>query len=150
MTPMTKPQTGWRRTKAARSAWQRTRAVHLAVYPECRVCGTEDDVVVHHLRYRGRRGESERPGDLMTLCRWHHDDLHRRYKRGMSLVDHSLDYVTTGRLIEAAIGYERTSPDVPVVDVPGSAAQSPQKRPAGPRRTAAAAGPHRATRGLAR
>lgn len=46
-------------------------------YPECRVCGTRDDVVVHHLRYRGARGYSELPGDLITLCATHHNSLHR-------------------------------------------------------------------------
>lgn len=68
------------------------RANHLLTYPECRVCGTTDDPCVHHLRYRGSRGQSELPGDLMTLCKEHHDDLHRTHKGG-SLVVHSLAYI---------------------------------------------------------
>lgn len=73
-------------------AWQKMRDTHLLTYPECRGCGTLDDVVVHHLRYRGKRGQSERPGDLMTLCRTHHDDYHRRYKLE-GLIANSLAYV---------------------------------------------------------
>lgn len=61
--------------------WLDMRKVHLRTYPECRACGTRDEVVVHHLRYRGRRGLSEKPGDLVTLCRTHHNDLHRRHGR---------------------------------------------------------------------
>jgi len=61
-------------------------------YPECRACGTREDVVVHHLRYRGKRGESEKPGDLMTLCAYHHNEYHRLH--GMvGLVENSIAYV---------------------------------------------------------
>lgn len=70
-TPMKRPLPAtWRE-------WKAMRLKHLAVYPECRICGTETDVVVHHVRYRGPRGKSERPGDLVTLCANHHNDLHR-------------------------------------------------------------------------
>lgn len=58
--------------------WRKMKGWHLALYPECRACGTEERVVVHHVRYRGQRGRSERPGDLLTLCAACHDDLHRR------------------------------------------------------------------------
>lgn len=60
-----------------RAAWKSMRKRHLALYPECRICADQDDVVVHHVRYRGSRGLSERPGDLLTLCRFHHDQLHK-------------------------------------------------------------------------
>lgn len=73
-------------------AWKRMRVVHLMTYPECRACGTRDEVVVHHIRYRGKRGESEQPGDLMTLCRFHHDDYHHRHRLN-ALVANSLAYV---------------------------------------------------------
>lgn len=53
------------------------RTNHLKTYPECRVCADRREVVVHHLRYRGKRGVSERPGDLVTLCKIHHDALHK-------------------------------------------------------------------------
>lgn len=81
-----------RRHRPINPAWQSLRKNHLLTYPECRACGTEEDVVVHHLRYRGPRGTSERPGDLMTLCVTHHDDLHRRCPTG-SLVGNTLAYV---------------------------------------------------------
>lgn len=73
----------------SREAWKKMRKCHLTTYPECRMCSDTDDVVVHHLRYRGRRGESERPGDLVTLCRGHHDALHRS---GSGLA-HSLAFI---------------------------------------------------------
>lgn len=72
--------------------WRAMRAQHLAVYPECRICGTEEDVVVHHIRYRGPRGTSERPGDLMTLCATHHDLLHRKLGT-TSKVRYQLEFV---------------------------------------------------------
>lgn len=82
--------------------WARMRKTHLLTYPECRACGTRDDVVVHHLRYRGPRGASELPGDLMTLCRVHHDDYHRSYGN-RDLIASSLAYVEMVAL-DLAIG----------------------------------------------
>ena len=69
-----------------------TRLNHLITFPECRACGSTRDVVVHHLRYRGKRGESEVPGDLVTLCSKHHDDFHRTYPKG-SLPKNTLAYI---------------------------------------------------------
>jgi hypothetical protein len=65
--------------------WRKTRSDHLRVYPECRICDVDVDVVVHHLRYRGRAGVSERPGDLVTLCSAHHEELHRTLGRTPAL-----------------------------------------------------------------
>lgn len=72
-------------------AWKKMRATHLLTYPECRACGTRENVIVHHLRYRGKRGESELPGDLMTLCAFHHDEYHHLHKL-RDLVKNSLAY----------------------------------------------------------
>jgi 5-methylcytosine-specific restriction endonuclease McrA len=74
--------------------WARTRRTHLMTYPECRACGTEDDVVVHHLRYKsGGRGTYERPGDLVTMCRSCHDDFHRHYPGSKGgLVEPTINY----------------------------------------------------------
>ncbi len=74
------------------SAWLKMRRNHLLTYPECRGCGTRDKVIVHHIRYRGKRGESEMPGDLMTLCAFHHDEYHHLYKL-QNLTANSLAYV---------------------------------------------------------
>lgn len=79
--------------KYATEGWRKMRARHLMTYPECRVCGDENDVAVHHLRYGAQKGTTEQPGDLMTLCRSHHDDLHRKHKKNESLIDHTLAYV---------------------------------------------------------
>lgn len=62
------------------------RTQHLMTYPECRVCEDDREVVVHHLRYRGQRGVSEQPGDLITLCTVHHDALHRIVGPGNAFV----------------------------------------------------------------
>lgn len=64
-------------------AWREMRTNHLLTYPECRACGyVAPNNHVHHLRYRGKRGLSERPGDLMTLCADCHNHLHRLHPRG--------------------------------------------------------------------
>lgn len=76
-----------------RAKWKKMRKDHLAVYPECRVCGTLNDVVVHHLRYRGKRGESERPGDLMTLCAEHHNALHATILPKRTSVHGTIEFV---------------------------------------------------------
>jgi hypothetical protein len=89
------------------------RANHLALYPECRICEDPNDVAVHHLRYRGKRGVDEKPGDLVTLCRFHHDEFHRIYgtagrHRG-SLVQKTIRYIAEKRAeIEAEL-LERTT-----------------------------------------
>lgn len=90
------PKRSSRRTKRKSSAWTEMRHNHLAVYPECRVCGATDAVVVHHLRYRGKRGESERPGDLITLCEFHHNELHRVVGSG-PLVEGTLNFLRLRR-----------------------------------------------------
>lgn len=69
--------------------------------PAC-LSNTAEDVVVHHLRYRGKLGEAERPGDLMTLCRTHHDDFHATYNR-RDLIANTLRYVEQVRLLEGAL-----------------------------------------------
>lgn len=88
------------RGKPKPSAWTLLRKQHLLVYPECRACGTTTRVVVHHLRYRGKRGESEQPGDLVTLCAYHHDQLHAQHGRTPA-VEKSLEYI---RLIQSIQG----------------------------------------------
>lgn len=82
-------------------AWQRTRRNHLLTYPECRVCGVEAPVVVHHIRYRGPRGTAEMSGDLVTLCEDHHNELHRTHGRQGSITDHSLAFIRS-RAIDLA------------------------------------------------
>jgi 5-methylcytosine-specific restriction endonuclease McrA len=94
----TVPMAYRRKPRANHHPWVQMRKQHLLTYPECRVCERTDDVVVHHLRYRGPRGESERPGDLMTLCVRHHDNFHRRYPTG-SLVQNTLTYVQDQRAL---------------------------------------------------
>lgn len=78
-----------------------TRKTHLALYPECRICEDPEDVHVHHLRYRGPRGLSEKPGDLVTLCAFHHNDFHRIYgtagRHKGSLVVNTISYIAEKR-----------------------------------------------------
>ena len=85
------------KAKYASDAWLLTRKNHLAVYPECRVCDLVDPSNhVHHLRYRGVRGESEKPGDLVTLCSKHHNELHATLDGG-SLVKHTIEFIRQRR-----------------------------------------------------
>lgn len=74
--------------------WRQLRKEHLMVYPECRVCGSTQRQVVHHLRYRpGGYGNSERPGDLVTLCEFHHNDFHKRLGRSGTGVQETIQYI---------------------------------------------------------
>lgn len=74
--------------------WRKTRAAHLRVYPECRICGVVNrSNHVHHMVYRGRRGKSERPGDLVTLCHDHHNQLHRLHRGGKADVKATLAFI---------------------------------------------------------
>lgn len=84
--------------------WSSTRKNHLLVYPECRVCGEIDPSNhVHHLRYRGVRGVSEKPGDLVTLCRDHHNELHATMNGG-SLVVHTVEFIRERSLDYLPVG----------------------------------------------
>lgn len=76
------------------------RREHLQTYPECRACDTTLEVVVHHLRYRGKRGLSERPGDLVTLCRRHHDQLHSELRPQSTSVRGTIEFVARVRLVD--------------------------------------------------
>lgn len=74
--------------------WRKMRAAHLALYPECRICGEIDKSNhVHHLVYRGKRGLLEKPGDVVTLCEFHHNKLHKYHKRGTNLNDFTLSFI---------------------------------------------------------
>lgn len=80
--------------------WKIMRIEHLRVYPECRVCYDENPSNhVHHLRYRGsvangNAGTFERPGDLVTLCKFHHDALHAQHKKqGGDLAKFTIEYI---------------------------------------------------------
>lgn len=72
--------------------WRSMRANHLLTFPECRACGSEEGVVVHHLRYRGKRGVSEKPGDLVTMCRDCHDEFHRSLGRSGTSVEATIAF----------------------------------------------------------
>ena len=92
------------------AAWFKLRRRHLAIYPECRACDSLADPCVHHLTYRGgKRGEKERPGDVMTLCRGCHDDLHRDFAqtgeapRSKRLHHFTIEWVETRQAQIAAI-----------------------------------------------
>lgn len=75
-----------------------SREIRLHV-DRCAICFGPGEVV-HHLRYRGKRGFSEHPQDLVVLCRRHHDDLHRRRFDGPTKF---IKYRDEVRLIEALL-----------------------------------------------
>lgn len=90
---MTKPGRGKRKYRR-NPAWATMRANHLLAYPECRHCGTvEPTMHVHHIRYRGKRGESELPGDLVTLCPDCHMNKLHGGKRGAVPVKDNLKFL---------------------------------------------------------
>lgn len=85
--------------------WMKTREAHLLTFPCCMVCETTEKLHVHHLRYRGKRGVSEKSGDLVTLCEFHHGQLHRELAKAghKTSVQGTLDFIARGRLIEALL-----------------------------------------------
>ena len=53
--------------------WPAVRRQHLKEQPECQVCGTTEDVDVHHLRPVHLHPELELdPSNLISLCTPHH------------------------------------------------------------------------------
>jgi ribosomal protein L32 len=90
-----------RKRRHPSNAWWQLRANHLAAYPECRVCGVVDHV--HHLCYRGQKGTSERPGDLITLCELDHNGLHHALgQRGLA-VPPQLEWIANARAVVQAL-----------------------------------------------
>ena len=58
--------------------WPRVRAAHLAANPTCAVCGTRENLEVHHIQPFHLFPELELdPGNLLTLCEspTHNDHL---------------------------------------------------------------------------
>lgn len=57
--------------------WKRVRTAYWAsgLEVECAVCGTGQEVELHHKSYRNLGRET--PADLVPLCRTHHGALHR-------------------------------------------------------------------------
>lgn len=103
-----------KRKPPTNEAWAKMRRDHLRVFPECRACGwVGDRMEVHHLRYRGRRGSSEQPGDLVTLCHQCHSDLHRKLRPHTTGVKRSLDFIDARRAARMFVGAGPVRPDRP-------------------------------------
>lgn len=74
---MSAPKRRRRRTGLANDKrWPHLSRTLRSITDHCVVCLSGDRLVVHHLRYRGRRGAHERPEDLVVLCVECHDALH--------------------------------------------------------------------------
>lgn len=54
--------------------WANKRRAYLRRYPKCEVCGTTEDLRVHHKTYANLGQEPDR--DLVTLCKQHHGLIH--------------------------------------------------------------------------
>lgn len=78
--------------------WYKKRAQYFATpgLPKtCLVCGVRE-VDLHHLTYERFRKEEMK--DLVPLCRPHHQELHRSWKkREVGLARHSADYIRRAR-----------------------------------------------------
>lgn len=62
--------------------WARARKMHLARYPLCEMClasgKTEPADMVHHIQHLTDGGARLDPANLMSLCREHHESVHKR------------------------------------------------------------------------
>jgi len=58
---------------ARTACWTKARAAHLAKHPRCEVCGTANDIEVHHVVPFAERPDLEcDAANLITLCRRDH------------------------------------------------------------------------------
>jgi len=49
--------------------WKRIRSEHLKKFPECAVCGSEDNVVPHHIiPFHADKSQELNPENLISLC----------------------------------------------------------------------------------
>jgi len=68
--------------------WKQQKAKFLSGNPRCARCGRTTRLVLHHLRYEDKDGESilgrETKDDLVVLCWDCHNGLHKKYGRGAS------------------------------------------------------------------
>lgn len=63
--------------------WAKVARKHKQREPQCRVCGTEDDLQVDHITEVTDGGSLYDAANLQTLCETHHDEktaLHRRLR----------------------------------------------------------------------
>lgn len=64
----------------ATEEWRATARRAKKRHPRCWVCQSRGRLEVHHLTYE--RVQEERDGDLVVLCRVHHDQVHELSKIG--------------------------------------------------------------------
>ena len=64
-------------TPKVTSEWTKSRKMVVKLDGgACRVCGTRDNLHVHHIRYRGQPGGTDEVDNLITLCLEHHALVH--------------------------------------------------------------------------
>lgn len=77
---------GSARERGYDSRWREVRAMKLKRDPLCEEClyenRTKPAVLVHHVVAIADGGEALDMGNLMSVCRWHHDQLHSGAARG--------------------------------------------------------------------
>lgn len=70
--------------------WLSVRSRHIRTFGrDCVVCGSTEGTQVHHLVHRGFG--NERPNDLVSVCREHHEQFHTEYGRGRR--DYTGDFI---------------------------------------------------------
>lgn len=111
ITALDKPKKG-SATKARRARKRAADAIlarNAAIVRErdghrCRVCGSANELHVHHIRYRSQGGDHS-TSNLVTLCRWCHESVHAKTLRLSGDADGGLGWMSGS--IEAFDGLEQ-------------------------------------------
>lgn len=80
--------------RSRKRAADRVLSKHAATVRErdghrCRVCGSTNELHVHHIRYRSQGGDHS-PSNLVTLCRVCHEKVHAKTLRLMGNAEYGL------------------------------------------------------------
>lgn len=73
--------------------WRRRRKKHIKLTGGiCAVCGTKQNIHAHHSTY-DNVFTPEEINDLVSLCSFHHDELHKTHDKSKDLKLHTFEYI---------------------------------------------------------
>lgn len=62
--------------KSVKLKWQKKRAQKSIYWSKCNCCGTNENLILHHLRY-GKIGSSCKLGGIVPVCMRCHNEIHK-------------------------------------------------------------------------
>ena len=89
--------------------WRKVRNLHLASNPRCAICGSAENLVVHHIKSFSENPELELcPENLITLCENRNLNCHFVFGHHMRWADLNYSLVDNLANIRRAIGGGRS------------------------------------------